>query len=145
MLTRRGFLLSLSSGIAALAGVRYALSSGEGAIVTVLQKRLHYLTLDDAGVHAFAKDLAASKMITVGKLRLAAAAGLLNFEPQSMNLLDTMLRQGEEHIVSTYLLSSDFFLRGADVTQKVSYMGFYDPFAYACRNSFARFTLDADR
>ena len=53
------------------------------------------------------------------------------------NSLTAAIRHGEERIVTNYLLSSDFFVNGADESRTVRYLGFYDPLR-ACSNPFAR-------
>jgi hypothetical protein len=52
--------------------------------------------------------------------------------------IGSALRHGEERVVSTYLLSSDFLINGADESRVVRYLGFYDPMR-ACGNPFAQF------
>jgi hypothetical protein len=48
----------------------------------------------------------------------------------------------EDSLVSTYLLSSDFFLNGADESRKINYVAYYDPMR-PCQNPFARPAVDA--
>jgi len=52
-------------------------------------------------------------------------------------MIDREIRHGEERIATLYLLSSDFFQHGADLTRTIGYLGLYDPYL-ACSNPFAR-------
>ena len=54
------------------------------------------------------------------------------------DVVQETIRHGEERVVSAFLLSSDFFVNGADTSRIVRYLGFYDPLK-ACSNPFARF------
>jgi hypothetical protein len=54
--------------------------------------------------------------------------------------IDTAIRHGEERVTTLFLLSSDFFVNGADISRPVSYVGYYDP-ARACGNPFARLNV----
>jgi len=136
MITRRYLLLS---AIASLVGVRFALSSDEAAIILVLRKRLDYLRLDEVGVRAFARDLAATHEISSGRLKLVDATGPIyrRFDATGMNILSKTVRHGEERIVTDYLLSSDFFNNGSDESKIVRYLGMYDPL-HSVANPFAR-------
>ena len=143
MISRRRWFAAAASGVAALAGLRYMTSDEEDGIVEVLRKRLDYLMLDEPGVRAFAADLTAhdNNNLRHSKLRLIdAAEPVYTRLPRSPNALTHRLEHGESRVVSLYLLSSDFFLNGADETQPVKYRGYYDPIdrARACGNPFSR-------
>lgn len=133
-------------GIAGLTGLvtwRFIRSSDEDAIVAVLKKRLDYLILDENGLRVFARDLAAQQIISSHKLRMLDFAGpvysQLSLAAYS-SALTHAIRHGEERIVTQYLLSSDFFLAGADETRKVRYYRYYDPTRNPrpCSTPFAR-------
>jgi hypothetical protein len=143
MFSRRQFLAAGTAGLTGLVTWRYIRSSDEDAIIAVLNKRLDYLLLDVDGLHAFAGDLAAQKVISSNKLRMLDAAGPIYTQLSVTsygNALTHAVRHGEERIVSLYLLSSDFFLTGADETRIVRYHGYYDPIRkfHPCSNPFAR-------
>jgi hypothetical protein len=146
MLNRRRFLAAGLAGLTGLAGLvswRFIRSSDEDAIIAVLRKRLDYLLLDDNGLHAFARDLAAQKIISSNKLRMLDVAGLIYTQLSITsygNAPTRAVRHGEERIVTLYLLSSDFFPNGADETRMVRYQGCYDPIRNPrpCSNLFAR-------
>jgi hypothetical protein len=141
MTTRRRFLLSLAGGFSALVVWRGLGSTQADAIAAVLHKRLDYLQLDDAGVAAFARDLIARGYVSPFRLRFVSAIRPL-YERLPMaghSRIEDVVRHGEERIVTLYLLSSDFFIHGADMARTIRYVGFYDPVARPCSNPFARF------
>lgn len=140
MLSRRGFLISALAGISSLAVLRFALAKPEQVIADVLQKRLSYLKLDEPGVLAFARDAVAINLVVAAKLRAFGAAGMFTTDARAGRFHVEAIRHGEERIVTTYLLSTDFFQTGADKMRTVRYLGMYKPFWSApCLNPFARF------
>lgn len=143
MLSRRQFLTVSAGGLGALATWRYARSHEENAVVAVLRKRLDYLTLDEQGMRAFAVELVRRKIISGNRLRLVDAAGPVYTSLDTSGLPPALmhpLRHGEERITSIFLLSSDFFVNGADETRVVRYLGYYDPLRQPqrCSNPFSR-------
>jgi hypothetical protein len=140
MPSRRTVIAAACAGLLGVGGWRFLRSHDEEAVLMVLRKRLGYLRLDEAGMRAFATDLAARKLVSSAKLRLMVTLGPLyrRMDLGERNSVTTAIRHGEERIVTNYLLSSDFFINGADESRTVSYLGFYDPL-HACSNPFARF------
>jgi len=126
---------------AAAAGLGWAGMNGrdEDAIAMVIWSRLDYLRMDADGVRRFAADLA--RQHVVSSFRLHALLGLGPIYRRSDLLARTpiaeLLRNGEERITSLYLLSSDFFANGMDVSKTVKYLGFFDPLC-CTGNPFAR-------
>jgi hypothetical protein len=138
VLTRRQWFAAAASGAVALAGWRYTASSEQDGIIAVLYKRLDYLMLDEPGVRAFASDEVAQGAVRGSKLRVIdAAQPVYEHLPQSAAQL---LARGEERIVTLYLMSSDFFLNGADISLPVRYLGYFDPIERPrpCGNPFWR-------
>jgi hypothetical protein len=133
-------IAAAGAGLLGVGGWRFLRSHDEEAILMVLRKRLGYLHLDEAGMRAFASDLASRKLVSSGKLRLMVTLGPLyrRLALNERNSITAAIRHGEERIVTNYLLSSDFFINGVDETRTVRYLGFYDPL-HACSNPFARF------
>ncbi len=112
-------------------------------VASILRRRLGFLKLDDAGVRAFAKDQTRAtfgkKVPTWNRLRYhLLASGTSSFK-RFYRSADRRSRIGafEDTLVSTYLLSSDFFWNGSDQSRKVSYVAYYDP-NRPCNNPFAR-------
>lgn len=143
MINRRHFIASAAAAMAGVVGWRFIHGSDEDAIIAVLRKRLPYLKLDASGVHDYAKDLAAQKIVASARLRMLDVAGPIYTRfalPDYKNALVWELKHGEERVVSLYLLSSDFFVNGCNVDKTVHYLKYYDPVRYprACTNPFAR-------
>ena|ERR1700676_1556952 len=141
MITRRQLLLVAGGISGGYAGWRYFGSSVEEAFVTVVRRRLDYLKLDLDGVDAFARDMAAAHAISNIRLRFLNVVRPLYLDVplSTKSRFGSALRHGEERIVGTYLLSSDFLINGADESRVVRYLGFYDPIKRACGNPFAQF------
>jgi hypothetical protein len=117
-------------------------------IASILRRRLGFLKLDESGVRAFAKDqtnaMFNKKIPTWNRLRYhLLASGASSFK-RFYRSTDARSRMGrfEDTLVSTYLLSSDFFWNGADESRKVNYLAYYDP-NRPCQNPFARPAVDA--
>ncbi len=140
MLSRRGFMVSALAGLSGLLAWQLFRGSMEDAIVSMLRKRLDYLTLDDNGLNAFARDAVANGVIARPKLHLMAAAGsqYARLVSPGAGYIGHTVRHGEERIISAYLMSSDFFISGADMSRVVRYLGYYDPLRRPCGNPFAR-------
>jgi hypothetical protein len=89
-------------------------------IASILRRRLGFLKLNDGGVRAFAKDQTRAtfnkKIPTWNRLRYhMLASGASSFK-RFYRSTDTHSRLGrfEDTLVSTYLLSSDFFWNGSE-------------------------------
>ena len=112
-------------------------------IASILRRRLGFLKLDEDGVRAFARDQTratfAKKIPTWNRLRYhLLASGTSSFK-RFYRSTGPRSRIGgfEDTLVSTYLLSSDFFWNGSDESRKVNYVAYYDP-NRPCNNPFAR-------
>lgn len=140
---RRTFLISTAAIAGGALAWRVSRSRDAAAIAKVVQKQLHYLKLDAAGVERFARDMSERKAISSFRLRIIDSAGVLYtaFTPARGGRIDQAMRHGEDRIVTQYLMSSDFFAHGADESRIVRYLGYYDPLV-ACNNPFARPAID---
>jgi hypothetical protein len=117
-------------------------------IASILRRRLGFLKLDEGGIRVFAKDqtraMFGKKIPTWNRLRYhLTASGASSFK-RFYRSTDTRSRfaRFEDTLVSTYLLSSDFFWNGSDESRKINYVAFYDP-NRPCHNPFARPVVDA--
>jgi hypothetical protein len=120
----------------------------ESRIADVLQRRLSFLKLNPDGVRAFARDQVTAvfnkKIPTWNRLRyhfLSAVAPSFQRFYRSTDKRSRLARL-EDTLISTYLLSSDFFLNGADESRTVNYVAYYDPLR-PCQNPFARPAVSA--
>ncbi len=144
---RRFLLLGLGGAVVAglgLVGIGVLVSKSE--IVSKVRGRLSFLKLDEAGLHQFAQDQVGTllaKRPTWNRMKYH----FLHIFSKSFSPYDRSndTRSRNEKIIdgfaATYLLSSDFFLNGADVSRVVKYIRFYDPLT-PCGNPFARPVID---
>jgi hypothetical protein len=144
MIKRRRFLLG-GLAIVAVAGVG-ALGAGyvtESQIASAVRRRLGYLHLDEAGLHSFAKDQIGTllaKRPTWKRLKTRLRSSLSKpvvVHYGGANDTRTRRERIEDNLATIYLLSSDFFVHGADESRTIQYVNLYDPMR-ACGNPFAR-------
>ena len=111
-------------------------------IVALLKRRLDYLKLDEQGVQTFATDrvdaMFNKKIPTWNRLRYHFGAGIPSARrfQRSTDARSRVVRF-EDAVVQLYLLSSNFFIDGADESRVVRYVGYFDPM-HPCQNPFAR-------
>ena len=142
---RRTFILSaVASAFSLYVGGWWAFkvrkNDATDIILAILHKRLGYLRLDESGLVRFAHDY--QGRIPEKGAYLASWAGLLRpiyalFNPFELTPKAESFRQFEDHILTQFLLSSDFFQHNADETRIVRYLGYYDPYERLCENPFA--------
>lgn len=102
----------------------------------LLRHTLHYLTLEPEGVRRFAHDFVEREawawkrdLYVLTFVRWSDDALLLAARRRN-------LKRFEEHLVTRYLMSSDFFWNRADTSRVVRYDGYY-PTNGVCPNPFA--------
>jgi hypothetical protein len=111
-------------------------------IVALLKRRLDYLKLDEQGVQTFATDrvdaMFNKKIPTWNRLRYHFGAGIPS-APRFQRTTDarSQVVRFEDAVVQLFLLSSNFFVDGADESRVVRYVGYFDP-THPCQNPFAR-------
>lgn len=126
---RRRFLKI--TGIAGALGVilsgKFFLTSFEDAAERVINSELHFLNLHTGGVRDFVKAYSGTrdrryKLTVKGYSLLGISAS----------------QSGKVHqLVSSYLLSSDFFLNKMDEARVIKYVALYDPYKKACAHPFS--------
>lgn len=125
---RRKFLTLAGAGSAAailsFAFVRY---SFEDVAARLIKKELSFLTLDPDGVASFVSDFSKNKN-TPYRLIVKGYSILGVRSSQSGKI---------NQLVSTYLLSTDFFANGMDEQRTVRYAGLYDPYTRPCAHPFS--------
>ncbi|MGD9843506.1 MAG: hypothetical protein AB7U99_11535 [Steroidobacteraceae bacterium] len=137
---RRTFLYSGAVAISALAAWQLSKGSDEETIAMVVRRRLDYLKLEPDGLRKFAHDMAQLHVIFSARMRALSSISPIYTRfslSAANNSLANLLRHGEDRIVSSYLISSDFFINGTDESRVVNYLGMIDPLR-ACGNPFAR-------
>jgi hypothetical protein len=144
MIRRRTFLLSAlgAAGITGLCIWGFGRRSIEEILMAMLRNRLAFLKLDDAGLRAFARDQTTkilAKRVSMARMRYHVAATTESSSKRFQRSIAVNSRRGqaEDIVVTTYLLSSDFYVNGSDENNLVKYIAYFDPMR-ACGNPFAR-------
>lgn len=91
-------------------GLRYSFSSPAQRI----KQYFDYLTIDEAGLRRFVADYEKR----FGKVKFSSTLG-------------------NSHFYSTFLLSTDFFLNGADESRTVRYVSLHDAYVTPCLRPFS--------
>ncbi len=141
-LSRRKFL---ALGFVAATAPLYALYAWRWGdptdiIVAILKRRVGYLRVEPDTFHDFAKSYISSRKDYERQLATLSAVSLplQFFSPYRWIAQGNALRRLEDNVVSSYLLSTDFFANSANEQREVSYISFYDPYARPCSNPFNR-------
>lgn len=103
----------------------------------LLRQRLSYLDLDAEGVDRFTQDV----QYVLARIQISPAGVLIDPPIPVIEGLVFQFQQGairlvEDTVVRKYLLSSDFFVNGADESRTVKYLGWFDEYG-PCVNPFA--------
>jgi len=143
---RKFVIVSLFSGVSLLFGGWWLFKVRKGdatdIIISILKKRVGYLKIDKVDLDKFAADY--QNIISAKRRYLGSWSGLLTPIYRFVDIFDITpfsddFRSFEEFTVTLFLLSSDFFDKGADLNRPVKYNGLYDPYQSGCDNPFAEF------
>jgi hypothetical protein len=143
---RKFVIVSLFSGVSLLFGGWWLFKVRRGdstdIIMAILKKRLGYLKTEQADLEKFAADF--QGIISARRRYLGSWSGLLTPLYAVVDIFDITpysrdFESFEEFTVTLFLLSSDFFEKGADLNRPVKYYGLYDPYETGCDNPFAEF------
>jgi hypothetical protein len=130
-LTRRKFFLVATTALVAVGLRRLVVWSRLGLarpaagrqvdpLITLLRQKLDYLKFSDSDLTTFARDFHARG------------------DAQLKRLATEKPTESADGLTVQFLLSTDFFLNGADESRSVSYRTYYDPYD-GCSNPFAEF------
>ena len=149
MPNRRRFLLSICSSVPVLyAGAWWLFKVRKGdlsdIVVAVIERRLNYLELAPNAASAFATDIRARPKQTSDRRDKLSWIGMLAPLYPTYVSLSSRSYATENELVVQFLLSSDFFLNGADEHRPVQYLVYYDPYRQICANPFARLDDSAE-
>lgn len=139
-LRRRLFLGSIvGAGVAATAvGFAVLPLSPELRLKQLLRSRLSYLTFSDDVVDAFMRDFSADSPDRFAHLRSTAYVGQKALYSQDLVTSGLPIFRFERFVISAFLLSTDFFRRGAQTDTPLRYVAYNDPYKVGCANPFAR-------
>ncbi|SRR5690606_4079686 len=126
---RRSFLLIGAGGLfgAAAISLRLASKSFEESGAAIIKRELPGLKLADEGIRRFMADY--GKLKDDNFKRTIQLYRVLGVNAQ---------RSGKVHeLVTQYLLSTDFFVRGMDERKVVRYVSYYNPYQRPCSHPFS--------
>jgi hypothetical protein len=107
---------------------------GPGGIVAVLREEFPYLTFTDDDARKFAVQYEAHYQPITRRLLYLARDGN-----------DDLFRDRVDHLATTFLLSTDFFLNGADEQRPLKFVRLHHPYVSPCWNPLAMAGAAADR
>ena len=130
---RRKFLTIAGLGalIGAVGSDKFMATTFETSTARLIKEELAFLQLDDDGVRAFTRDYAKLKRNEF-KVIVKGYSFLGISSSQSGKI---------HHIVSTYLLSSDFFINKMDEKRVIKYVALYDPYRRPCVHPFSHLQM----
>lgn len=131
---RRKFLTIAGLGalIGAVASDKFMTATFESSTARLIKEELAFLQLDDEGVRAFTRDYA----------KLKHKEFKVIVKGYSFLGIGSSLSGKVHHIVSTYLLSSDFFINKMDEKRVIKYVALYDPYRRPCVHPFSHLHTD---
>ena len=139
--SRRRFLAGALGGIAVLFAAPYAVyhwryGKASRVVEAILKRRVGYLNVDPKSFEHFAGEYVHYKRKHMAQLaRLSAIALPFTYVTLYRWLpMGHPLRRLEDNVVTKYLLSTDFFVHGADESRRIEYLSFYEPHKAPCRN-----------
>jgi hypothetical protein len=146
-ISRRKFvIITLFSGVSIYTAGWWAFKVRKGdttdIIISIIRKKLGYMKIDDSELKRFARDY---QNTMSEKLRLIGSwSGMLRplytlLDIHKITPYSDQFKGFEEFTVTLFLLSSDFFLNGADLNRPVKYEALYDPYESGCGNPFANY------
>ena len=108
-------------------------------IERVLKYKLDYLNLSEQSLQQFSNDII--KQVEILKLsnnhhRMINVAITFDGWIQTAGWLNYEREKVHDYLARQFLFSTDFFLKGSDVSLVPEYIAFYDPLVRPCRNPF---------
>jgi hypothetical protein len=149
MMKRRTFLLG-GLGVIVVAGlgvIGIGPAAARSQVASLVRKRLSFLKLDEAGLQQFAHDHVAAMLAKRPTWNRWKYHLLVIFTKQFSqyggysNDIRTRMQRLADNLSTLYLLSSDFFVNGADESRTIEYTGLYDSLV-PCSSPFARPPID---
>ncbi|MFL6604079.1 MAG: hypothetical protein ACJ8R9_22505 [Steroidobacteraceae bacterium] len=145
MIKRRSFLLG-GLGVIVVAGlsvIGIGPVAARSEVASLVRKRLNFLKLEEAGLQEFAKDQVAALLAKRPTWNRWKYHFLVIFTKQFSqyggysNDKRTRTQRLADNLSTLFLLSSDFFVNGADESRTIQYTGLYDSLV-PCSSPFAR-------
>ena len=111
-------------------------------IISIIRKKLNYMRIDKSELKEFADDF--QNTLSAKQRMIGGWAGMLRplysiVDIYKVTPYSDKFKGFEEYAITTFLLSSDFFKNGADLSRKVKYIALYNPYEMGCENPFANY------
>lgn len=142
LISRRKFLISSIAAATLLAPAGFWLTwkktKETDIIEAILKRRLGMLNIDRETFKIFSNEMIKHRQSYAKQLKvLGMFSGLLSVvTPYNILPMSHPIRRLENYTVSNFLLATDFFQNGADISREIKYLGFYDPYKRPCANFF---------
>ena len=150
-LSRRAFMARAVAGVALLVAAPYAFyqwryGNPTNVIIAILKRRVGYLKNEPGSFERFAQEYVDFKRDYLRQLtRMSVIALPFTYVTLYRWLpMGHPLRRLEDNVVTKFLLSTDFFIHGADESRNLKYLSFYEPQLAPCRNPFAHLRKPRD-
>ena len=139
-LRRRLFLTTLAGLglIAAGAGIAVWPLAAEQRLKRLLRSRLGYLKISDEVIQAFTNDYMKDPEHRFDHFRTITYPGQRMVYGYEMFADHLPIFRFERFVISSFLLSTDFFQEGAQVDRPLRYLRYNDRYSVGCGNPFAR-------
>jgi hypothetical protein len=111
-------------------------------VISILRRHLSYLKVSNADLVAFAQDMVrsgelvqigSSKFYLLGLVHPFYATLIFGFERPTVR---DQLALFESRLITRFLFSTDFFWKGSNITQVVTYQKLHNPYQMPCANPF---------
>ena len=126
---RRRFLTIAGLGglLAGVVSFKFVTTSYGEAMANLIKDELSFLKLDEQGLNQFISEISQS----------ANTKTRLIMKGYSFMGISASQSGRVNQLVTSYLLSTDFFINKMDETRVVKYIGLYDPHMRPCANPFS--------
>lgn len=142
-ITRRVFVgVTVATFAAAVGGSSWlSAHSPEAYVRSVVRERLSYLSFGDDVLDQFTADfMRYSPAMADTRGRVISATGVVLSRALSRiagSTWEDRVAAFEEKVASDFLLATDFFDEGRDISRQLSYILFPEPYEFPCRNPLA--------
>jgi hypothetical protein len=120
--------MGLGAALLGITSFRFFNTSFESAAISLIKDQLHFLRLDEEGLRKFATAFSESKKNDAYRFAIRGYSFLGIDSSQSGKV---------NQLVTSYLLSSDFFRNGMDESRVVKFVALYNPYTSPCAHPFS--------
>jgi len=107
------------------------------SIETIISRKLGFLKIEPEVISNFAQDYRGAYSSDGSLMQHITGRWTLDKKNFDRAAVRSALRRYEERLCTQFLLSTDFFVNGEDLSRAVSYVSFADPYLNPSYNSIA--------